>query len=125
MIEGPRRRETSDYPIATMEQLARNAVLHRNYEASTMPTKLYWYADRIEITNPGGLYGEVTPETIWRNATAYRNPALADGLKVLGLVDRFGFGLVRAREALAQNGNPPLRYEFLDNFVMFRVEPVP
>jgi ATP-dependent DNA helicase RecG len=123
VIGGPRRQESSDYPIEALEQLTRNAILHRNYDASTTPTKVYWYADRIEIINPGGLYGEVTPETIWRNATAYRNPALAEGLKTLGIVERFGFGLVSVRKALAENGNPPLGYEFLDNFVLFKVEP--
>jgi ATP-dependent DNA helicase RecG len=120
---GARRQETSDYPIEALEQLVRNAILHRNYEASTMPTKVYWYSDRIEIINPGGLYGEVTPETIWQNATAYRNPSLAEGLKTLGVVERFGFGLARARQALAENGNPPLAYEFLENFVLFKMEP--
>jgi ATP-dependent DNA helicase RecG len=122
-IGGIRRVETSDYPIAALEQIVRNAVLHRNYEASTTPTKVYWYSDRIEIINPGGLYGDVTPQTIWRNATAYRNPSLAEGLKALGVVDRFGFGLVRAKQALAENGNPPLAYEFVESFVLFKMEP--
>ncbi len=88
-----------------------------------MPVKVYWYSDRIEIMSPGGLYGGVTPETIWLNVTAYRNPSLAEGLKTLGIVERFGFGLVRARQVLAENGNPPLGYQFLENFVLFKVEP--
>ena len=38
-----------------------NAVMHRDYQAHT-PTKLYTYINRIEITNPGGLYGNARPE---------------------------------------------------------------
>lgn len=122
-IGGPRRREQPDYPLAALEQLVRNALLHRSYDGSTMPVKVYWYSDRIEIINPGGLFGEVTPETIWQNVTAYRNPLLAEGLKNLGIVDRFGFGLVRAGQALRENGNPPLGYQFEPNFTLLKVEP--
>jgi len=123
VLGGPKRQERSDYPIEALEQIVRNALLHRSYDASTMPTKVYWYSDRIEFINPGGLFGEVTPETVWQNVTAYRNPLLAEGLKNLGVVDRFGFGLVKAREALSENGNPPLGFQFEPNFTLFRVEP--
>jgi ATP-dependent DNA helicase RecG len=122
VIGGPKRLEQSDYPMAALEQLIRNALLHRSYDGSTMPVKVYWYADRIEFINPGGLFGEVTPETVWQNVTAYRNPLLAEGLKNLGVVDRFGFGLVKARKALEDNGNPSLGFQFEPNFTLFKVE---
>ena len=121
-IGGPRRREKSDYPSEALEQLIRNALLHRTYDTSTMPVKVYWYSNRIEIINPGGLYGEVNPDTIWQNVTAYRNPMLAEGLKTLGVVERFGYGLVKARHAIASNGNPPLRTQFEPNFTLFTVD---
>jgi ATP-dependent DNA helicase RecG len=37
----------------------------------------------------------------------YRNPRLADAMKVLGFVQRFGVGIQVARTALLENGNPP------------------
>ncbi len=123
LIGGPQRQQQSDYPLEALEQLVRNSLLHRNYHDSTMPVKVYWYSDRIEIMNPGGLFGEVTPETIWQNATAYRNPLLAEGLKNLGVVERFGFGLVQARRALQENGNPPMQPQFEANFTLFKIEP--
>jgi ATP-dependent DNA helicase RecG len=121
-ITGAQRRERPDYPVEALQQIIRNALLHRTYDSSTMPVKVYWYADRIEIMNPGGLFGEVNPDTIWQNVTAYRNPLLAEGLKSLGVVDRFGYGLTQARRALKANGNPPLKTEFEPNFTLFRVE---
>jgi ATP-dependent DNA helicase RecG len=30
------------------------AVMHRAYEATHAPVRVYWYDDRIEISNPGG-----------------------------------------------------------------------
>lgn len=122
-IGGARRREQPDYPAEALEQLIRNALLHRTYDSSTMPVKVYWYSDRIEIINPGGLFGEVNADTIWQNATAYRNPLLAEGLKSLGVVERFGYGLVRTRRALEANGNPPIAAEFHPNYTLFRLEP--
>jgi ATP-dependent DNA helicase RecG len=122
VIGGSARREKTDYPLEALEQLVRNALLHRLYDGSTMPVKVYWYSDRIEITNPGGLYGEVNPQTIWKNATAYRNPLLAEGLKNLGIVERFGFGMLKARQSLEVNGNPALDFDFDPGFTMLKVE---
>lgn len=122
-IGGVQRREQPDYPAEALEQLIRNALLHRTYDSSTMPVKVYWYSDRIEIMNPGGLFGEVNRDTIWQNVTAYRNPLLAEGLKSLGVVERFGYGLIQARRAVKANGNPPLATQFEPNYTLFRVEP--
>lgn len=47
VISGAHRQDQTDYPIEALKQLIRNAVLHRNYEFSTMPVKVYWYSDRI------------------------------------------------------------------------------
>ncbi|HWE92221.1 MAG TPA: RNA-binding domain-containing protein, partial [Pseudonocardiaceae bacterium] len=50
---------TPDYPIAALQQVARNAVMHRSYENTNAPIRLTWYADRIEINSPGGPFGIV------------------------------------------------------------------
>jgi ATP-dependent DNA helicase RecG len=69
--------------------------------------RIYWFDDRIEISNPGGPYGAVTQENFGRpGASDYRNPVLAGVLKNLGYVQRFGFGIAEARRAMASNGNP-------------------
>ena len=121
-IGSGRRIETPDYPLDAIIQVLRNAFLHRNYDGSNSPVRFMWYSDRIEILSPGGLFGEVTPETIWKNVTSYRNPGIAEGLKTLGLVERFGFGLTRAQQTLADNGNPPLSGVFDPNYVLFVIE---
>ena len=95
------------YPISALQQLARNAVMHRNYEGTNAPVRIYWFDDRIEISNPGGPYGAVTQENFGRPGVSdYRNPILAGVLKNLGYVQRFGFGIAEARRAMAANGNP-------------------
>jgi ATP-dependent DNA helicase RecG len=102
-----------DYPTDALIQLLRNAVMHRNYETSNAPIQWYWFADRVELHNPGGLYGRVTAENFGDvAATDYRNPALAASLKLLGFVQRFGMGIPLARKACQDNGNPPPEFIF-------------
>jgi ATP-dependent DNA helicase RecG len=120
-IEGAERKDSIDFPLPALQQLVRNAIMHRNYEGSNTPVRVYWFSDRVEIHSPGGLYGEVTPETIWKNVTSYRNPLLAEGMKVLRLVERFGFGLAKTQEALKINGNPSLEYDFVETYVQFTI----
>jgi ATP-dependent DNA helicase RecG len=102
-----------DYPIEALQQLLRNAVMHRNYETSYAPVQWYWFRDRIEIHNPGGLFGRATPETFGQpGGNDYRNPTIAAALHTLGYVQRFGFGVPMARRACNTNGNPAPDFAF-------------
>lgn len=96
-----------DYPPAALKQLARNAVMHRSYETNA-PVRIYWFDDRVDIESPGGLYGRVTRANIEEGVTDYRNPLVAEIMYHLGFAQRFGVGIPIAKEALRDNGNPPL-----------------
>ena len=57
-------------------------------------------------------FGSVTVENFGRPGLAdYRNPNLAEALKVLGFVQRFGVGIALARKALEENGSTPPEFE--------------
>jgi ATP-dependent DNA helicase RecG len=96
-----------DYPISALQQLTRNAIMHRSYENTNAPVKVYWFNGRIEIQNPGGLFGQVNRDNFGKGVTDYRNPHLAGVMKDLGYVQRFGYGIPTAKRALDRNGNPP------------------
>lgn len=96
-----------DYPLAALQQLLRNAVLHRNYEGTNAPIHLYWFEDRIEISNPGGPFGMVTEKNFGQpHIVDYRNPTIAEVLHNLDFVQKFGFGIQNAKNLLQANGNP-------------------
>ena len=100
------------YPHVALQQILYNSVLHRTYEHTNAPVRVYWFDDRIEIHSPGGPYGNVTTENFGQpGITDYRNPGLADVLKVFGFVQGFGRGIAVARRAMESNGNPPLEFE--------------
>ncbi len=102
---------TMPYPRVALQQLIRNAVMHRTYENTNAPVRVYWFDDRIEIFNPGGPFGTVTRENFGHpGITDYRNPNLADALRVMGFVQRFGIGIQTARMELKRNGNPELKF---------------
>jgi ATP-dependent DNA helicase RecG len=103
---------TSPYPLSALQQLTRNAVMHRTYEGTNAPVRVYWFDDRIEISSTGGPYGAVTQANFGRPGVAdYRNPVLAGVLKTMGFVQRFGFGIAEARRAMEANGNPLLEFQ--------------
>jgi ATP-dependent DNA helicase RecG len=86
-----------------------NAVLHRDYQ-SNAPVRFYQFSDRIEIQNSGGLYGAARPEN-FPKVNDYRNPALAEVMKVLGYVNRFNRGISQIETSLATNKSPKPVFE--------------
>ena len=107
------------YPIAALRQLLANAVMHRTYEGTNAPVRLHWFADRIEILSPGGPFGTVSRTNFgMRGVTDYRNAHLAEVMKNLGYVQRFGMGIALAKQELEKNGNPPLEFQIEDHFVL-------
>jgi ATP-dependent DNA helicase RecG len=103
-----------EYPPATLRELLMNAVMHRAYDQPSF-IRILHFNDRIEISSPGPLYGLANPSNFPRQ-TSYRNPVIAEAMKVLGFVNRFGRGIERAQAALKDNGSGPAEFEFGDTF---------
>ena len=105
------REETvANYPYWATRELLMNAIMHRDYETNA-PIQFYEYDDRIEIQNPGGLYGKVSPEN-FPNVSDYRNPFIAEAMKILGYVNRFSRGVYRVQKELTENGNEKAEFDF-------------
>ncbi|MDR2390660.1 MAG: putative DNA binding domain-containing protein [Planctomycetota bacterium] len=107
------------YPTAAIQQILYNAVLHRTYESTNAPVRVYWFNDRIEINSPGGPYGNVTPENFGKpGITDYRNPNIGDALKTFGFIQAFGRGIATARREMEKNGSPPPEFEINQSAVV-------
>ena len=108
------REETRiNYPYEAIRELAMNLVMHRNYQTNA-PAKFYEYSDRIEMDNPGNLYGKVKPDN-FPNENDYRNPIIADAMKTFGYVNRFSRGINMVQEELLENNNGLAKFDFNDN----------
>jgi ATP-dependent DNA helicase RecG len=107
-----RHKFTSDYSIPAIRQILYNAVMHRTYEKTNAPARIYWFNDRVVVTSPGGPYGNVTPENFGQfGVTDYRNPNIADVFKVFGFVQAYGRGIGIARQECRKADKPEPVFE--------------
>ena len=118
-------RQKSTYPIVAIQQIARNAVMHRSYEGNNAPVRVYWYDDRIEIMSPGGVFGTVTADNFGQpGVTAYRNPNLAESMRNLGFVQRYGIGISLAKRLLQEAGHPDIAFNADTNNVLVTIRAI-
>lgn len=105
------REETrTDYPKGAIRELVMNAIMHRDYQGNA-PIHFYQYSDRLEIVNHGGLYGRARPEN-FPNVSDYRNPIIAEAMKVLGYVNCYNRGINMVQDELEANGNGKAEFSF-------------
>ena len=110
------------YPIPALQQITRNAVMHRAYDATNAPVRVSWFNDRIEVLSPGGAYGIVTAANFGQpGLTDYRNPNLAEAMRTLGYVQHFGVGIPTARRLLKEAGHPTPEFEIHDTHVQVTI----
>jgi len=113
---------TSLYPLEALQQVIRNAVMHRSYEKTYLPTRVAWFNDRVEVTSPGGAYGEVNMDNFGQpGLTDYRNSNLAEAMRNLGYVQRFGVGIPIVRKQLQAAGHPAPEFEVTSESVRVTV----
>jgi ATP-dependent DNA helicase RecG len=115
-----RERTVFDYPPRALRELLVNAVIHRNYESSSVPIQVDHFEDRLEVLNPGGLHPDLSLE-LFPRGTAYRNPVLAEAAKVLGFANRFGRGIEVAQAEFARNGSPAAVFQPVENHFLVTV----
>ena len=87
--ETGQREDRTDYPITAVREAIINALVHRDYSIHTegMPIQIIMYEDRIEIHNPGGIYGRIRVDQLGKVQPDTRNPVLASELEVLGITE--------------------------------------
>ena len=92
-----------DAPFEAIQQLVRNALIHRVYEGTNAPVRFSWFRDRLEILAPGGPFGQVTLETFaaaraqmsrtvasWKTRAAKTSPAASRSRSRVATAGAFG-----------------------------------
>ena len=118
VIEGLVRKESYELPVEAIREMLVNAHCHRNM-TDTSCVQVAVYDDRLEVTSPGGLYNGLTFEEIMSGHSKLRNRAIANVFNQMGLVEAWGTGIRRIKEAAKSYGLPSPEILVFDN--MFRV----
>lgn len=100
------REDETDYPITAVREAILNALVHRDYSVHTegMPITLDMYEDRIEISNPGGLYGRIRIDQLGKVQPDTRNPVIATALETLNITENRYSGIPTIRQELRKHG---------------------
>lgn len=111
--ETGKRNDRTDYPLTAVREIILNALVHRDYSIHTegMPIQLTIYNDRLEVKNPGGLYGRLRIDQLGKIQPDTRNPVLATAMETMNLTENRYSGIPTIRYEMKQAGLPEPRFE--------------
>lgn len=98
-----KREDRTDYPMTAVREAVINALVHRDYSIHTegMPIQILMFEDRLEIRNPGGIYGRIKINQLGKVQPDTRNPVLATAMEVLGITENRYSGIPTIRREMA------------------------
>lgn len=99
-----KREDRPDYPITAVREAVLNALVHRDYSIHTegMPIQLIMFEDRMEIRNPGGIYGRIKIDQLGKVQPDTRNPVIASELEVLKITENRYSGIPTIRRMMQE-----------------------
>lgn len=99
-----KREDRPDYPLTAVREAVLNALVHRDYSIHTegMPIQLIMFEDRMEIRNPGGIYGRIKIDQLGKVQPDTRNPVIASELEVLKVTENRYSGIPTIRRMMQE-----------------------
>ncbi len=119
--EDGKRADRDEYPMLAVREIILNALVHRDYSihSESMPVRIMIFKDRLEVENPGGLYGRTTVDELGTTAVPTRNPFLAGALEVMKVTENRFSGIPTIRTEMKKANLSPA--EFIDFRGRFKV----
>lgn len=120
-------RDEPEYPLAALRELVANALVHRDLDSWSegRAVELRLRPNRLELINPGGLYGVTADRLGAVEVTSARNRWLltlcenVTDRNSARVVEALASGLTKVTSELRAAGLPPAR--FFDTGIMFTV----
>ena len=115
------RKDKTEYPINAVREAIINALIHRDYSIHTegTPIQINFFKDRLEIHNPGGLYGRMTVDQLGKARLDLRNPTLAVMAENLNKTENRYSGIPTIRMEMKEWGLPePVFKEGRNEFIV-------
>ena len=107
------REDKTEYPIKALREIVLNALIHRDYSIYTEndPIRIEIYDDRIEVSNPGGLYGRLSVDELGSVRSDIRNPYIAGILETLEITENRYSGIPTIYDEMAKAKMLPPKFE--------------
>jgi ATP-dependent DNA helicase RecG len=108
-----KRHDEPEYPELAVREAILNAVIHRDYSifTETCPITVTLFSDRLEITNPGALFGRMTLEDLGKKNADTRNPFIAFAMEIIQNTENRFSGIPTMRAAMKEAGLLPPVFE--------------
>jgi ATP-dependent DNA helicase RecG len=106
--ENGKRADKTEYPLKAIREIILNALIHRDYSIHTesSPIRVMFFTDRLEVENPGGLYGRLTIGELGKAGADTRNPAIAAALEIMIDTENRFSGIPTIRQEMKAAGLP-------------------
>ena len=108
-----KREDKPEYPIVALREVILNALIHRDYSIHTdlSPITIRIFKNRIEVENPGGLYGRMTIDELGKTIADTRNPFIAKAMEVIGKTENRFSGIPIIRRLMKEYHLPEPLFE--------------
>ena len=107
-VEGFERKLIETIPEEAFREALANAIIHREWDINSH-IRVSMFDGQIEIVSVGGLPNSVTVESyLSGDLSVLRNPILANIFHRLNLIEKFGTGIRRIKEAYANSQIKPV-----------------
>lgn len=99
VIDGATRSTIETIPKEAFREAIANALVHRTWDVPAH-IRVSVFPDRVEVSSPGGLPSGISAEEyLSGRISLLRNPILGNLMFRLSIIERFGTGVTRIREA--------------------------
>ena len=116
IIDGSKRVSRELIPEAAFRECIANALVHRQWDTSAY-VRVSMFDDKIEVVSPGGLVQGISEqEYLEGQVSLLRNPILGNIFFRLGIIERFGTGVLRIKESYRDSAAQPV-FEISENII--------
>ena len=99
------------YPEIALRELIANSLIHQDFTIRGSGPMIEIYANRIEISNPGGLLASKEVDRLIGAQPESRNEKLARAFRRYKICEERGSGLLKAGMEVELYGLPPIKFE--------------
>lgn len=115
-IIGSQRKKKYTIPKEAFREALANAVVHRTWDIDAR-IRVSMFNDRIEISSPGGLpRGLSEEEYLNGQVSIFRNPILSNVFYRLNIIESFGTGIIKIKQAYEDIKRKP-QFIIFDNSI--------